>query len=64
MKITQKHFSILKDFLDRKINPEDIATEDQKIILELCKARKKQIQNKIDDTEKELEELNKKLNNI
>lgn len=62
MKITQKHFSILKDFLDRKINPEDIATEDQKIILELCKARKKQIQNKIDDTEKELEELNKKLN--
>lgn len=64
MKITQRHFDILKDYLDKKINPEDIATEDQKIILELCKARKKQIQNKIDDTEKELEELNKKLNNI
>lgn len=64
MKITQKHFDILKDYLEKRINPEDIAKEDQKIILELCKARKKQIQNKINDTEKELEELNKKLNNI
>ena len=41
MKITQRHFDILKDYLDMKINPEDIAEEDKKIILELCKLRKK-----------------------
>lgn len=61
MKITQKHFSILKDFLDRKINPEDIEEEDRIIVLELCKARKNQLQHKIDIEMKELNELNKKL---
>ncbi len=64
MTITQRHFDILKDFLDRKINLEDIEKEDRIIILELCKSRKKQIQNKIDNIDRELEELNKKLNNI
>lgn len=63
MKITQRHFDILKDYLDMKINPEDIAEEDKKIILELCKLRKKQLQNKIEIEEQELNELNKKLKN-
>ena len=63
MKITQRHFDILKDYLDMKINPEDIAKEDKKIILELCKLRKKQLQNKIEIEEQELNELNKKLKN-
>ena len=63
MKITQRHFDILKDYLDMKINPEDIAEEDKKIILELCKLRKKQLQNKIEIEEQELNELNKKLEN-
>ena len=62
MKITQKHFDIVKDFLDRKINPEDIENQDKVIILKLCKARENQLQNKIDILEKELIELNKKLN--
>ena len=57
----QKHFDILKDFLDRKINPEDIEKDDRIIVLELCKARGIQIQNKIDILENELQELNKKI---
>lgn len=61
MKIMQKHFDILKDFLDRKINPEDIEKDDRIIVLELCKARGIQIQNKIDILENELQELNKKI---
>ncbi len=48
MKFKQKHLKILKDFLDRKIEPEDIAEEDKPIIMELCKARKKQLQDKLD----------------
>lgn len=48
MKIKQKHLRILKDFLDKKIEPEDIAEEDKPIIMELCKARKKQLQDKLD----------------
>ena len=63
MKIMQKHFDILKDFLDRKINPEDIEEEDRIIVLELCKARRIQIQSKIDIIENELRELNKELKN-
>ena len=47
MKFKQKHLKILKDFLDRKIEPEDIAEEDKPIIMELCKARKKQLQDKL-----------------
>lgn len=47
MKFKQKHLKILKDFLDRKIDPEDIAEEDKPIIMELCKARKKQLQDKL-----------------
>ena len=61
MKIMQKHFEILKDFLDNKIKPEDIEKEDRIIVLELCKARRIQIYNKIDMVEKELRELNNEL---
>ena len=47
MYVTQKHFDLLRDYLDRKINPEDIANEDKRIVLELCKARKKQLQKEL-----------------
>ena len=58
MIIKQNHFKILKEYLDRKINPEDIAPEDRIIIFELCKARKKQIQKKLNMKKKKINELN------
>ena len=57
MRIKQKHLKIMKNFLDRKIEPEDIAEEDKPIILELCKARKKQLQDKLDIQTKKLKNI-------
>ncbi len=53
----EKYLQILKDFLDKKITPDDIKEEDKPVIIELCKARQKQLENKIN---KEIENLKKK----
>lgn len=63
MEIEQRHLMLLKDFLDRKIDAKDIASEDKEIILKLCKARKTQLQNVLNKKTKKLEELKKKNNN-
>ena len=62
MKFSQKHLQTLKDFLDKKIEPEDIAEVDKSIIIELCKARKKQLQDKLEIQKKKLQKL-KSINN-
>lgn len=64
MKYNQTHLELLKNFLERKIESKDINEEDKSIIIELCKARKKQLENKIKIKRKELNELNKKSNLI
>ena len=48
--ISKRHLGILKKFLDREIDAENIQEKDKKIIMELCIARKKQIQKKIFDS--------------
>ncbi len=63
MDINKKHLQILKDFLDKKINSEDISDEDKPIIMKLCKARKKQLEDKIKIKTKQLNELEKKVTN-
>ena len=63
MDINKKHLQILKDFLDRKIDPEDILEKDKPIIMELCKARKKQLEDKIEIKTKQIDELKKKIAN-
>lgn len=63
MDINKKHLQILKEFLDRKIDPEDIPEKDKPIIMELCKARKKQLEDKIEIKTKQIDELKKKIAN-
>jgi hypothetical protein len=59
MIINKKHLQILKDFLDRKIDSEDIADKDKPIIIELCKARKKQLEDKIEIKTKKIRRIKK-----
>lgn len=63
MYINEKHLKILKDFLDRKIDPEDIEEEDKPIIIELCKVRKRQLTKKLEIKTQILNELKEKLKN-
>ncbi len=62
MKIEQKYFEILKDYLKGKIKPEDIAEKDKIIILKLCKARKDQLNNKINYEIEKIHEISEKRN--
>lgn len=55
--INENYLQILKDFLDKKITPDDIKEEDKPVIIELGIARQKQLENKIN---KEIEKLKKK----
>ena len=47
MVIKENHLQILKKFLEKKITPDDIKEEDKTVIIELCKARQKQLEDKI-----------------
>ncbi len=47
MVIKENHLQILKKFLEKKITPDDIKEEDKPVIIELCKARQKQLEDKI-----------------
>lgn len=55
--INENYLQILKEFLDKKITPDDIKEEDKPVIIELGIARQKQLENKIN---KEIEKLKKK----
>ena len=56
--IDAESLKIFKDFIEEKINPEDIAEEEKPIIVKLCKSRKRQLQKRLNIAKKRLSELN------